>query len=671
VPTSGTQSNAGIFLVLLIVFAVVVLLPVAGVTALFFMYRAEFRANPFYQESLALARSSPDLQSLLGHPIQEGWFTFGTVRHAYGSDFAEWTTSLKGPTGSGRLHGVANRIGSSWHCSRLLFTSDGHRKIADLTPPPARDALLAGESLKKVFLVPLGTVPAEYLAWAPAYYKAKFGLNVEVLPVIPLNGSLWSAPRRQLIAEKLIALMKQALPEKTKDQLSVLIGVTAGDMFIESYDWNYAINYREDGRHGVVSTARLEPIAFFQKWNRALAISRLQKMITKNVYLLCFDVPLSNDYTSAVSGGVMSPAEVDYMSDGIIGAERRWDSHEAGVVPTIGMVLAPEQTVHWNTEWSAKPPADVAAEYFAANLWSGSLIQRKTDFCFGGDFPLQFVRGYASVDGQSGEFGAGTNDSLDISISGEPGKYLQLTQENGVETHFDRDARNDRAGKQAYRGGPDYFSAFSRGRIFMQGYDSDLQTTEGWHYFFPYRPGAKSESKYTVLTGYSDPQGHRYEMQRNAVGDLLRITTPAGKWLRFEPDEQHRFRRIEDSEGRMVNYEYDSGGRLVRVSDSEGKIEEYRYDDKNQMEAVLDGEQHVLLSITYSPDRRIASETLPDGRRFQYEYQKDAAGNIVQIRFTDPRGYVTVFSYVDKRYTQSLPSRTPDEPGHPPEPFLD
>src|SRR5262249_53498681 len=113
--------------------------------------------------------------------------------------------------------------------------------------------------------------------------------------------------------------------------------------------------------------------------------------------------------------------------------------------------------VVWNMEWSAKPPSDVSMEYFAANLWAGLLIQQRTDFYLDGDFPLQFVRTYASKDDESREFGVGTHDSLDISITGEPGKWLQLTQENGVETHFNRDAKSDSGGKQAYRGGADYF----------------------------------------------------------------------------------------------------------------------------------------------------------------------------------------------------------------------
>ena len=539
----------------------------------------------------------------------------------------------------------------------------------DITPPPARDALLSSPSPKKIFLVPFGGEQEESLAWAPAYYKAKFGLNVEVLPVIPLNADVWSVNRHQLIAEKLIALMKQALPEKVKDQLTVLIGVTVGDMYIESYDWRYAINYREDGRFAILSTARLRPFLFFQKWNQALGISRLQKMLSKDVYLLCFGVPFSGDYTSAVSGGVMSPEEIDPMSDQIIGAEGRWDPLWSGGEPTVSMTVVPGQPLDWMMEAREKPPADVSSEYFAADLKIGLFIQRKTDFFLDGTFPLQFVRVYRNEDAQSRAFGVGSNNSLDIFLVGQMGTYVELVLEDGGNIRFNRDVSKGNASSQVYRARVVYGSPFSQARALYEGGTWRVETTDGSRYFFPYRPRAQS-AKVSALTGYSDPQGHRYEMERDGSGDLLRVTTPTGKWLHFECDAGHRIRHIEDSEGRAVTYEYDAGGRLIRVSDSKGITEGYRYDDKNRMREVLDGGGNVVMAITYSPDGNITSQTLGDGRSFQYECHRDAKGVLLQNQFTDPRGYVTFFNYAGGEYTQSLPSHPTIGTKGTPEPFL-
>ena len=665
-----TGGRSSVLSSLLIIAVGAVALPVGVLFVVFFLFRAQFRENPVYQESLAMARVSPDVRKLLGEPIEEGWGSFVEMRHAHGSDFSEWTALIKGPKGRGRIHGVANRVGPSWHYSTVLFSLDGSEKIVDLTPPEARDKLLAGETEKKMFLVPLGTVPPADLDWAPAYYRAKFGLSVEILPAIPLDGSVWNSRRRQLTAEDLVALMKRALPEETKDQSAILIGLTTADMYIRAFDWRYAINYREDGRFAVVSAARLAPQRWVRQWNHALERSRVKKMITKNVYLLCFDVPLSNDSTSAVSGEVSSPEDVDTMSDDLVGAEGRWDAQSDGMAPTISMILRSDQPAAWNMDWRGKPPADVSSEYFGANLWDGVLIQSKTEFDLSGEFPVQFVRVYYSSDGKSREFGVGTYDSFDISLSGVPGQYLLLTLENGVQTRFDRVPRLDRDGRQAYRNSVDYLSPFSQAVIFMRGYDCELEATDGWRYFFPYRSTAMAEDKYSVLTGYSDPQGRRFDMVRDKGGELLRFTTPAGKWLNFEHDERNRFRTIEASEGRVVNYDYDSEGRLVRVSDSQGNSESYRYDQKSRMVAVLDGQERVLMTAGYSPDGRVTSQTLADGREFRYEYSRDKSGRLSQIRFIDPRGYRTLFDYTGRRYFQSLPRREGSVAGGKLEPFL-
>jgi len=213
--------------ILLILAGAVVLCVVLAGSA-FLLLRGRFRSNPVYQESLEMARSAPEIQRLLGQPIQEGWATFVETRHVYGSDFAEWTASINGPKGRGSLQGVANRIGPSWHYSRLVFTMEGNPKTVDLSPPPTPDKLLLRESKKKVFLVPLGSVSQEDLNWAPGYYRAKFSLRVDVLPAIPLQAFAWDAKRRQLVAEKLIALMKQSLPQDVTDQSTTLIGITTG-----------------------------------------------------------------------------------------------------------------------------------------------------------------------------------------------------------------------------------------------------------------------------------------------------------------------------------------------------------------------------------------------------------------------------------------------------------
>src|SRR5262249_35738694 len=92
----------------------------------------------------------------------------------------------------------------------------------------------------------------------------------------------------------------------------------------QAYDWKYAENFRQSGRFAIVSSARMQPTDYPGKWNRELLNSRLQKMVTKNLAILYFALPLSNDYTSLLSAGVLSGKQIDYMSEHLMGAKNRW-----------------------------------------------------------------------------------------------------------------------------------------------------------------------------------------------------------------------------------------------------------------------------------------------------------------------------------------------------------
>jgi YD repeat-containing protein len=186
-----------------------------------------------------------------------------------------------------------------------------------------------------------------------------------------------------------------------------------------------------------------------------------------------------------------------------------------------------------------------------------------------------------------------------------------------------------------------------------------LRTKNGWTYFFPYRPKAY-QSQVTVLTGFVDPQGRKYEMVRDATGDLLSLATPSGQWLHFKHDEQHRIVDIEDSKGRSVRYEYNATGQLIRVSDSSGSAKSYTYNDRNEMLSVAEDQKAPLLTNRYTSSNLIASQTLADGRRFEYSYSFGAQMVITQNLFKDPNGLVTYFDYDGQgRFLRSLPTRPP------------
>jgi YD repeat-containing protein len=606
-----------------------------------------------YRVSLDLAKSSPDLQRILGEGIHAAWFPVGSALPRYNSDFAEWSVLLSGSASKGRLYGVANNVGGYWEFSRLTFVAAKDGSKIDLTPTPSRLKLPPVDA-KKVYLVPLDLAPEQSLNWAPDYYKAKLGVDVEVLPPVDLGSSEEDPSRHQYIAEKCIDLIVRSHRDLASDPSSILIGVTSQDMFIRAFNWRYAENLREEGRLAVVSAARLQPTEYPGKWNKELLNSRLKKMLTKNIVALYFNLPLSDDYTSILSAGILSGNEVDYMGGLIVGAKGRWDSFFNEGEPLVSLTAAPGKPATWTMESAGWFVPDTRLDFFTVDPAVGLFVQRKIDFYLDDQYPLAFARVYTSADDRSRAFGVGAFDSLDVFLVGQMGSDIDYIGEDGSRVHFVHENPQPGEPSQLYLASPPT-AEFTRA---VYGNDGIWRVTsrDGWTYIFPYRPRAQ-ETQVTVLTGFIDPAGHKYEMVRDDSGDLLSITTPSGKWLHFEHDGAHRIRRIQDSLGRVVQYDYNSSGQLIRVSDSEGRSESYTYNDRNEMLSVVDSTGSPLFTNRYTSSGLIASQALADGRHFEYGYRFETRMVIGENFFTDPSGLMTRFEYGPGGCFQSLPFR--------------
>jgi hypothetical protein len=137
-------------------------------------------------------------------------------------------------------------------------------------------------------------------------------------------------------------------------------------------------------------------------------------MLTKNIAMLYFDLPMSSDYTSMLSGGVLSGTEVDFMTGSIIGAEGKWDPFFDGGVPQMAIYNEPGKGTMWHMGYSTEVLPDTSAQVFGAYLESGIFMQRQNDFYFDGEYPLRFTRAYQTQDERSRSFGIGAQHSLNI-----------------------------------------------------------------------------------------------------------------------------------------------------------------------------------------------------------------------------------------------------------------
>jgi hypothetical protein len=396
---------------------------------------ARLSSTRAYQEALQLAKASPAVQAALGKDIHLKSTALGITFTAQGSEFVQFSVALGGSHGAGHLYAVANSIHQNLQFSRLSFLPAAGTQYIDLTPVPQR-LRLPPVPAKNVYLIPLGLDAGEPLDWAPAYYQAKFGIDLVVLPAVPLVEKLIDSARRQVDSEGCVEYLRSLHPELDADPSALLIGVASRDIYIPSFNWAFAENYRQGARFAVVSSARLHPPAIMARRNPEWLHSRLQKMLTKNIVMLYFDLPMSSDYTSLLSGGVLSGLQVDLMGGTIIGAEGIWDSFINADEPTVTIYSVPGKPSLWRMTDSDEALPQRGAHVFRADLASGLFIDRTADFRLEGEYPLLFTRSYRNQDNISRSFGIGASDSLDIFLVGQMSVYVDLIDESGGRIHF-------------------------------------------------------------------------------------------------------------------------------------------------------------------------------------------------------------------------------------------
>ena len=168
---------------------------------------------------------------------------------------------------------------------------------------------------RKVYLLAIGQFSSPSIEELIVYYNQKYGLAIEILPIVPMEPWLTDYKRRQLIAEELIEQIKRQYPQLAGDRTAVLIGITSRDMYIRSSPWKFAFSWRQEGRFAVVSTAPMDPVFFGRQANASLLQLRVRKIITKNIGLMYYGHFQSNDPKSVLYRSILSVDDLDRVGE--------------------------------------------------------------------------------------------------------------------------------------------------------------------------------------------------------------------------------------------------------------------------------------------------------------------------------------------------------------------
>ena len=116
-------------------------------------------------------------------------------------------------------------------------------------------------------------------------------------------------------------------------------------------------------------------------------------------------------------------------------------------------------------------------------------------------------------------------------------------------------------------------TAFYTSTIVWNGNGWDLTLNDGTVYVF---------GNEAPLQSIRDRFGNRVTLTWSTTnnfgsgkGNILKVTSPHGRWIAFSYDGTNRITQAKDTAGRTVGYQYDAAGNLWKVTDARGGVTEY------------------------------------------------------------------------------------------------
>ncbi len=437
--------------------------------------------------------------------------------------------------------------------------------------------------------------------------------------------------------------MKAAAPALAANPRAVVIGILEADLYIRNYEWAYAFNYREDN-FAIIGTARLHPLLAGR--NNEVLATRTRKLITKNIGLLAYHLPLSSDPTSVLYGSIQSLQDLDLVREEFSGtqqlavAEPMTTAHArpAAAPEMLGGPLRAEYDDRYpclvlRRERNRWLPGEItqcapsmgigqAFDQIEVDLRTGLFVLRQTDLIAGNQPPLALTRAYRQWDHASRAFGLGANHAFDSFPVGtrNPYTFIDVVLADGHRVHYDRISAGTGYTDAVYRH-QGTASEFTASEFKWNGQGWDLKLHDGTLYRFPESYNATTAAQ-GALIAMQDPAGKQVVFDRDGKRNLARVTTPGGEWIAFQYDAGGRIAAASENHGRTISYTYDMGDRLAEVHEGARLLARYRYD--RHMMLTAEDANGVQVTNRYNSDGRIEQIRLNDGQEYNFRYSVSA-----------------------------------------------
>lgn len=260
-------------------------------------------------------------------------------------------------------------------------------------------------------------------------------------------------------------------------------------------------------------------------------------------------------------------------------------------------------------------------------LQTGAVILRQTDLFLPGSPSVALTRTYRSFDPVEGAFGIGASLPYDIWPTGTRRPYteMDLNLEDGTKIHYPRISEGVRFEDAVYRH-DDTASEFYASKIFWNGNGWTLLMSDQRKVIFPEAYYARTARQGAPLE-IDDPAGHRIVLRRDTARDLRTIVSAAGV-ITLDYNGSAQVAQTSDNLGESCTYTYEGTGHLETVSCHGQRRYRFTYErlldapgvDSFAMTGIYDRAGKQIVHLAYDRSGKLTTETLPDGKSFQFEY---------------------------------------------------
>jgi RHS repeat-associated protein len=344
--------------------------------------------------------------------------------------------------------------------------------------------------------------------------------------------------------------------------------------------------------------------------------------------------------------------------------ERGWYAYGLGTVTDDATQVAPDPTTRLYAFTGAminccnvSPPPDGAtpggpSKADPVDPSTGLFLMHQTDLYLPDVLPLALTRTYESGDNLARPFGRGMTHPYAMFLwSAQQYQEADLILPEGGKIHYVRTSSGTGPFDAVFEHTATP-TAFYQSTLAWNGNGWDLALTDGTVYVFGNEAPLQSiRDRYgnQITLTWSDTN-----LAGCGTGNILRVTSPHGRWLAFTYDANDRITEVADNLGRTVDYTYDANGNLETVTDPEGSVTTYTWDGSNRLASIEDGRGIVYLTNEYDANGRVDAQTLADpNASYALAYTTDGGGAITQTQVTDPRGHVERLAFNADHYVTS------------------